>query len=351
MSGPRVVWTDRQHVLGVDLSHYDYDAGLRANDFATLQHQGVRFVIIKAAQGTNYGAGYTDTVQEFVKGARQHDMLIGFYHYMDRTDGRAQAINFINTLKKQLGSFPQDAFFAFDMEWNYGARPRNATPFIREFRRQYPKARLLLYTAPGYWAGIGNPQVYDTWFKRWGVELWNADWRYARKEIIAKKFRVSYGGYKYARVWQHTKPSHAGPDFRKLDTNLASMSFNEMKAWILGGDGNGGDIPCPEGYHRVNGNCVPKPCPDGYHRDALGVCVPGTDDNPNPGPGSDPWTEPWFDEAAHSQMFYEGTKAGTAVGTSILLLGGLVIVGLGIAYYAMKSGGKLNPIIDMGEKD
>ena len=355
--------------VGIDISHWN---GIGAGGIRKLYNAGAVFIIAKSTQRTNY------VDPAYLSYARQMDdipgVIPGAYHWLTQHDGKAQARHFVGTVRKGwAGRVPEPHIWAVDIEkpqfglgddycsWD------NFLEFVREFKRLVPGSPLWVYTRPDIWVSYwrrkgkrgSRPGPRNPNGKALGLQLWNAYWVTGRVNLstvnpnIAKnRAYTNYGGWKSTPIQQITSSGYSTVGGR-LDIDVFDGTPNQLRNLLVSGSGGGdGDTPCPDGYQRNNnGDCVPKPCPDGYHRDASGTCVPNGNDNPNPGPGTDPWSEPWFNEAKNNQMFIEGTKAGTAVGTSVIVIGGLLIVGLGIAYYAMKSGGKLNPIIDTGEKD
>ena len=110
-------------IHGIDISHYQGDINwqmLRNN--AEISHTPLRFVIIKATEGSNRLDACFD--KNFYE-AREHGFIRGAYHFWStRTSAQQQAAFFIRNVKLQEGDLPP----VLDIEH----KPKNKS--IKEFQ-------------------------------------------------------------------------------------------------------------------------------------------------------------------------------------------------------------------------
>jgi len=208
--------------LGVDVSHWQGDIR-----WDTLANAGVKFVFIKASEGT----GRVD--KKFVanwKGAKKAGLLRGAYHFY-RPDFHTleQAQGFYKTLAetKDLGELPP----VLDIE----RRPFRATEIrqcLQELERLFGK-RPIIYTAPFLWNEMGGV----SWAKDY--PLWVAQYPYTRwvdnlLELILQRKPILPRDWTSWLFWQFTErgPGRAyGMQSSGLDMNYFAGDVAALQAF------------------------------------------------------------------------------------------------------------------------
>lgn len=164
-------YPDKSKVLGLSLSHY---SGIV--DFAVAKAGGVKFTIIKAANGLLTGTRY---FKENYKGAKDNGILVGAYTWLYPASSYSpgtQARNFVFFLK----DYPCDIRPCVDFEWTTPKNPNSSDlwGFVSPFRDNYG-AVPMVYTAQGYWDEYGKNTALFA-----GCPLWQAHYTAATIKVI-----------------------------------------------------------------------------------------------------------------------------------------------------------------------
>lgn len=305
--------------IGVDLSHWDYDEGVRANHFSILKNRhNVSFVIAKISEGQwNYKESFT----EFFKASKANDIIPGAYHFLRQDNGKEQALNFINSLKDFTNNQLDNMIFAVDVEpVRNGPDPRwvDVKDFVETWYKKFPNKQLFIYTAGYVWnsGNFKNPK------NTLNCLLWNANWNYTVDNV---QFGVGYGAWKKATIVQVAGKGKVRLPFRGLDTNVFDGSAAELLALI-----SGTDLPVTD-----------KPCPPGFHKSIEGNCIPNSNI-----PVDNTYEEPWTNASEISTI----TAATNVNYNAAILIIGLLIGGLVLGYIALKASSNVTKVVDVGEQ-
>lgn len=156
-------------INGYDVSRY------QAEHFPVT---GIDFAFTKATQGTTY---VNPSMTGQAAWSRAHDLVTGFYHFLEKGNINAQAAYFVSKADSQPGDV-----FACDWETNpvtkTYATNAEKDAFIKEVQRLRPGHRVLLYCNKDFWfnkdktgfagdglwiatAGLpaGSPGISDSW--------------------------------------------------------------------------------------------------------------------------------------------------------------------------------------------
>lgn len=163
-------------VGGIDVSHWN-----GVVPFGLVRDSGVRFVLMKASQGTTF---VDPAYGRHFGAAREAGLLVGPYHFYDyRVDGRAQADHFVDTVVAaggMRGSLP----LVVDIECfaPFGAADQD-----------YVRSELRAFVGRIYERTGRLPMVYTSWYMWRAVTgadpafgdlpLWVACWRCARPAL------------------------------------------------------------------------------------------------------------------------------------------------------------------------
>jgi len=191
--------------LGIDASHWQGEHGMSGAWLDKLVECGVKWAIFKATQGT----GFTDPAfADNRRKAEKRGILVGAYHFLERGEGKAQADHFLRIVRA-TGSVKDiplvvdvdvervpTATAADDPDW------RTVRAFLRRIREKAPRAERWLYSSPGYWRSIGNPDA-----KGLADALWQARWdgqRHTCKRPNLPKVppRAGFAGFGKSPLWQ-----------------------------------------------------------------------------------------------------------------------------------------------------
>jgi len=330
---------------GLDLSHWN-----RIYSYAAIDAQA-DFVILKATQGTNFlDATFKARLKRF---RNETNVVVGAYHWLYKQDGARQARYFIKQVKAANNGTLDGVMMCVDVEtttWDgsLSAKFYSLEEFYDEFYRLTNRT-LVVYTSPGYWNRMvryarENNQPLPHKNRIPNTVLWKAHW------VVRARGRdledtpappknspawVPFGGYKDLAMLQALSlvKINGKPKLKGYDGNVSDQSKSYLASLTR------------EGSPEDNGNGEePTPCPVGYHREAAsGICVPNDSDN-DTGVGD-------------GEVGYEDVAAGVTT-AGIAGVGGGALLGVGIAaalvtviYFAVKSGGKISPVVDRGESD
>ena len=199
----------------IDLSHWQKDV-----DFARVRGSGVAAAILKASEGS----GAIDPVYAGrADAARRAGLLLGAYHFLDSTDGAAQADHFLATAVAD-GEPGTDLLVALDLEPD--PEGESATPEIAAAAAQRIREKLgrwpVLYV--GRWI-IAEPHELLACCPLWLPEYGNAP--------------VCPPGWREWVLWQHTD-GRAGvspqpvPGVGPCDRSRFAGSLEQLRQWWPG---------------------------------------------------------------------------------------------------------------------
>ena len=190
--------------LGIDASHWQGEKGLSDAWLDRLVECKVRFALFKATQGTSF---VDRAFAANRRKAEKRGILVGAYHFLERGDGKVQADHFLRIVRA-TGSVKDIPLVvdvervptpssADDPDW------RTVKAFLRRIRDKAPRAERWLYSSPGYWLSIGNPDANGL-----ADALWQARWdgeRHTCKRPNLPKVppRAGFAGFGRTPIWQY----------------------------------------------------------------------------------------------------------------------------------------------------
>ena len=199
----------------IDLSHWQ-----REVDFARVRQAGIAAAILKASEGS----GAVDPrYGERAAAARQAGLLLGAYHFLDDSDGAAQADNFLAAVAPGGGPCA-DLLVALDLEpdpGGAGATPENAAAAAARIRDRIGRWPVLYV---GRWT-IAAPHALLARCPLWLPEYGAAP--------------VCPPGWRQWVLWQHTD-GHAGvspqpvPGVGPCDRSRFAGSPSQLRLWWPG---------------------------------------------------------------------------------------------------------------------
>lgn len=212
-------------IFGIDISHYT----TRDLNHAMLRFQEVRFVYVKATQGTGYRDklfSYYWTNLHQLDGPRA--LSVGAYHFLSAgLGGREQAKRFVDLVNLNGGFHAADMPPCLDLEWDRtssnpdrwsGTSPDAIVASAVEWL-EYVSARTgrtpLLYTARAWLNGVGIKGAALARLTKYPI--WIADYSPTRKAI--EKPAVPSGSKQI--LWQFASDAKMKAGYeRGLDANI-----------------------------------------------------------------------------------------------------------------------------------
>lgn len=183
--------------------HPQYQADL---DFRAVKEAGYVAAIIKISQGTDFvppGLG------RYVERAVASGLLIGFYHWIERGRGDAQADHFVRT-GRELGGF-RDRLAVVDFE---PAQPGGLDPTNDDLRGVCEgfKERVRAKTLGCYSGQFWNEGIPSGDARTYGIDYtWDARYPYDRPGWVTTDPRATYrdsvAWYWEQRKWGYMSPS------------------------------------------------------------------------------------------------------------------------------------------------
>ncbi len=153
---------DPTRVLGIDVSHWT-----GVVDWAKAKANGVKFAIIKAANGLNLNIPF---FKENYKGAKDQGILVGAYQWLyppSVASPGTQARKYLELLR----DYPMDIPPGVDFEWTSPKNPDASDLYGWVIPYEDGAGQLaMIYSALGYWNQYGTPGN-PFWALRW---LWQA---------------------------------------------------------------------------------------------------------------------------------------------------------------------------------
>ncbi len=212
-------------IFGIDISHHS-KANLR---FDLLRLQGIRFVYIKATQGTGFKDNMFKTFWDKAGALPEADRVYrGAYHFLSSDKpGRAQADAFLDYLDLHGGVKPGDMVPVIDLEWDVvpGNPDRwsgRGAPYILDVvlscvkRIKERSGRTpMIYTAKSWFGPKTIPLTQITALK--DFPLWIADYNDRRK--LSEKPAVPDG--MTAALWQFSDRAQLSTGYSGgMDANI-----------------------------------------------------------------------------------------------------------------------------------
>ncbi len=161
-------------ILGIDVSAHQKDI-----DWNKVYDANVKFAFIKATEGENFkDKKYTKNIRE----AKKNHIFVSAYHfYRFSKSGKSQAINFINSVDKDLIDFPPvvdiEDYGYFFSTFTHSRIVSEIFICLRELEKHY-KIRPIIYTNPHTYKKYieGNFEEYSIWISRLCREPDDDDW-------------------------------------------------------------------------------------------------------------------------------------------------------------------------------
>jgi GH25 family lysozyme M1 (1,4-beta-N-acetylmuramidase) len=129
--------------------HPEYQAGL---DFKRVKAQGYVAAICKATQGTSY---VPSGLKAYVKRIEDAGLTLGFYHFLDASDGDRQAAHFVNAVRGLGG--PAGKLLVVDFEQHPDpsktATNRALDAFVAGVKKRTNDHAVICYSGYGFWTG------------------------------------------------------------------------------------------------------------------------------------------------------------------------------------------------------
>jgi len=199
-----------QPIFGIDV-HSEYQRGL---NFERARTEGYEFCIIKAAEGPyRDGDTYVPTgFKEFFRRAEAEGFVMGVYHFLLSTPGKAQADHFLRTIEAVGG--PEDKILMVDFEAyaNPALSPGNdqLRDFIADVQRRVGDHPIVVYSGRGFWNGGDSSGDFD----KYGADLaWDAYYLhmdpvrpkqfYANSERYFQDAKIPWG---WGKPWGGVEP-------------------------------------------------------------------------------------------------------------------------------------------------
>lgn len=198
-------------IRGIDISHYqgDIDWGVVRND-ATIERCPVRFVVVKATEGTSKVDEKFAT--NFSK-ARDFGFIRGAYHFWStRSSGKAQARHFIDKVRLEEGDLPP----VLDVE--HKAKDQTDEQFQREVLdwldtvEKHYKTKPIIYTYYKFKTRYLGDNVFDDY------PYWIAHYYVDKVEYTGKW-----------KFWQHTDCGRLPGIKGYVDFDIYNGSFYDLQ--------------------------------------------------------------------------------------------------------------------------
>ncbi|MGL5694236.1 MAG: GH25 family lysozyme [Peptostreptococcaceae bacterium] len=156
-----------KEIKGIDISNWSGNV-----DFKGVKDSGVEIVYIQATEGTYYTDPY---LQEFYKGAKEHELKVGFYHYFNPGDSptpKEQAKYFVDA----LSGMEVDCRLAIDLEESGSISKEKLSMQAVEFLKaveEYSGKKVVVYTYTNFaqteldvYSGLSDYPVWIAQYSR-----------------------------------------------------------------------------------------------------------------------------------------------------------------------------------------
>lgn len=221
-------------LYGVDV-HGGFQAGI---SFSRLAQQGYSFAAIKATQGLSFVAPQfldSDKGPGFVTQARQAGLIPGAYHWLDASDGAAQARHFHNLVRQAGG--PAGMLIQLDCEDDgYGPQIH---AWAAEWARLTGGHPFLIYSGAWWWskppmAGVRGvdvtPYLWDSHYLTADLDTIPDDPAAFAARIPESWWAGRYGGWPSVAILQFTSKGDAGGLGNNVDLNATRMTREQLLA-------------------------------------------------------------------------------------------------------------------------
>lgn len=201
---------------GIDVSHWQGTI-----NWGQVYNAGVRFVIMKATEGTTYT---DDTFANNWVNSKAAGLVRSAYHFARfEIDPIAQARYFYNTVRPASGDLP----LALDFEERTGAPATTAAQkrywcqrFVQELRRKLGRPPLI-YTGFYFWRDDGANSPYN-----YGCPLWMARWGVPSPNPLP-------GAWSNWTFWQYTSTGSVSGITGNVDRDQYNGSLTAMQSLFM----------------------------------------------------------------------------------------------------------------------
>lgn len=206
-------------IRGIDISHYQGKINWEKLSNAQIEHNPIRFVVIKATEGSTQ---IDDCFQDNFKNARDYGFIRGAYHFWsNKSSARDQARFFLKKVHLKDGDLPP----VLDVE----NKPEDMS--VEDFQREILTwmhivedkyhVKPILYTYYKFKNQYLNTPVFDDypyWIAHYYVDEieYEGDWKF----------------------WQHTDAGRLPGIKGTVDFNLYNGSFYDLKKLCIGSNEN-----------------------------------------------------------------------------------------------------------------
>jgi GH25 family lysozyme M1 (1,4-beta-N-acetylmuramidase) len=185
-------------IVGIDISEYQWRAGIPFGMLPRLNARGVRFLIARATIGTRPDPSFAPnrhrgTFRSWVPG--------GYHYLVDSIDPLAQEDAFSDECRRTGGI--DGLLTALDVEDdNRGpilnrVKLRDVAAWAKRWKDNHPLHQLILYTNLATWGRLGNPDAESLGFDL----LWQARWYVDNERELPERPPHGFGGMR-SPLWQ-----------------------------------------------------------------------------------------------------------------------------------------------------
>lgn len=211
----RALYGDRNYpegfeIQGIDISHYQGDIDWRELRSAMINKCPIRFVIIKATEGSSVIDKY---FKDNFYNARDYGFIRGAYHFWsNKTSARSQAQFFLNNVKLETGDLPP----VLDVESKPVNKPtdefqREILLWLHTIEDHY-HVKPIIYTGYKFKVSYLNDKRFD------GYPFWIAHYYVDKMEYK--------GAWKF---WQHTDAGLLPGIKGCVDLNIYNGSYYDLQ--------------------------------------------------------------------------------------------------------------------------
>ena len=200
------------NVHGMDVSHWDGSV-----DWPDVKQSGIRFVFVKASEGTTY---IDPEFSNNWSGAKQAGIPRGAYHFYSPTaDPVAQANHFLKTVGHEKG----DLLPVLDIETSGSVSKTQLSTDIRTWLETVADSigrKPIIYTDNGFWEAHieGDFSEYP---------LWIAEWENTESPSTLPS------GWKEWAFWQYSASGQIDGINSKVDLNCFNSSSGSLKNYLI----------------------------------------------------------------------------------------------------------------------
>ena len=207
-------YPDGYEIHGIDVSHYQGEIDWTLLRTANIDRCPVRFVLIKATEGTNI---VDENFDENFFQAREHGFIRGAYHFFSiKSPAKQQAEFFLSNVHLEPGDLPP----ILDVE--HKAKDRSVEDFQRDVLTWLHAVENKYHVKP----------IIYTYYKF--KEKYLADARFDDYPYWIAHYYVDKMQYKGQwKFWQHTDAGHRPGIEGEVDFNIYNGSFYDLKKLCL----------------------------------------------------------------------------------------------------------------------